>query len=105
MNISQYIFKVLKTRLMIVFSWGFHKPSAIDNGLRFEVDGFLYSGTVEIIYDFATDLFNIRLINRDGSVKETHNGIAVDELVDTVDALVEKCDNYEEKVKSTYSIG
>lgn len=35
MEMAKYIMSILRTNLMVVFSWGFHYPIAIKNGLRF----------------------------------------------------------------------
>ena len=67
---AEYILAILRSQLMVVFSWGFRRPSALpdDRGLAFEVNGFLYKGRVEVIYNDALDLFEVRLA--DGRVEE-----------------------------------
>ena len=104
MGIAEYIIKVLRTELMIVLSWGFHNAKAIEDGLAFNVEGFIHQGRVEIIYDEGWDLFNIRLINEDGTVKEQVEGVYVDGLVSTIDGMVEKTNDYKERVKKEYSL-
>ena len=51
--------------LMVVFSWGFHKPQRLpnDKGLAFQVDGFKYKGMVKVIYNVGADLFEVHLDN------------------------------------------
>lgn len=85
-------------------SWGFHNAKAIEDGLAFQVQGFKFNGRVEITYDEGWDLFDIRLINEDGSVKEQAEGVFVDGLVSTIDLMVEKTPDYKERVKRTYSL-
>lgn len=83
-------------------SWGFHNPQATENGLRFQVQGFLHTGAVEVVYDEGYDLFTVRILNGDGSIKTVQDDVYLDGLVDTIDKLVEYCPNYEERVRKTY---
>ena len=96
---AEYILEILRSRLMVVFSWGFHHPTALpdDRGLAFEVDGFLYKGRVEVIYNNALDLFEVRLA--DGRVEEM---VYCDDLVAVIDTMVERCENYKVRIKQEY---
>ena len=40
MEMAGYIISILRTQLMVVWSWGFNSPIAIENGVRFKVQGF-----------------------------------------------------------------
>ena len=104
MEIAQYILTILRTQLMIVFSWGFHSAMAIENGLSFRVQGFKHSGRVEVVYDKGWDLFNVKTINPDGSVKEQQEGIYADGLVRVIDTMVEKTDDYDSRVRKQYGV-
>ena len=104
MEMAKYIMQILRTQLGIVFSWGFHNPKAIDNGLKFRVQGFLHTGWVEVVYNEGRDLFEVRTINKDGSVKQEVEDVYFDCLVNVIDGMVERCSNYHEKVKETYNI-
>lgn len=86
---------------MVVFSWGFSSPKRLanDKGLSFVVDGFLYKGMVEVIYNDALDLFEVRLDN--GKVEDM---VYCDNLVAVIDGMVERCDNYKHRVKQEYSL-
>ena len=96
---ANYIYTILISKLMVILSWGFNSPIAITNGLRFKVQGFKFTGTIEVIYNAGMDLFEIHL--SDGRV-----GVDVyaDCLVDVIDGLVERTDNYEERVKKEYGL-
>lgn len=98
---AEYILQILRSRLMVVFSWGFHRPTALpDNrGLAFQVEGFKYTGTVKVIYNEGTDLFEVHL--EDGRIEED---VYLDQLVGVIDAMVERTDNYSQSVKKTYNI-
>ena len=104
MEMAQYIISIFKHFLPIVFSWGFSHPQPIPNGLRFHVQGYIHTGLVEVLYDEGYDLFRVRTLNRNGSVKEEQEGIYLDGLVDTIDRMVERVPNYEQRVRQTYGI-
>lgn len=104
MGLANYILNIFRYYLPIVFSWGFHNPRAIENGLAFYVQGYLFTGRVEVLYDESWDLFNVRLINPDGSVKQEETGVYADGLVQIIDGLVERCHNYEQRVRKTYGL-
>lgn len=101
---ANYIMQILRSYAMVVFSWGFNNPTAIENGLRFKVQGFKFKGTVEVEYNEGTDLFDIRLI-QNGKVVDTIEDVYLDSLVDVIDNHVEKVDNYKQRVINTYAIG
>lgn len=104
MNIAMYIMQILRTELMVVFSWGFHSAYAIENGLVFYVNGYLHKGKVEVVYDEGGDLFTVRTLNRDGSVKEEQEGVYIDGLVSVIDGLVERCPDYANRVRNDYGL-
>lgn len=96
---ANYIYTILMSKLMVVLSWGFNSPNAITNGLRFKVQGFKFTGTVEVIYNEGADLFNVHLSN--GTVVAD---VYVDSLVGVIDGLVERTNDYEERVKKEYGL-
>ena len=96
---ANYIYTILMSKLMVVLSWGFNNPNAITNGLRFMVQGFKFSGIVDVIYNEGMDLFEIHL--SDGRVEAD---VYADCLVDVIDGLVERTNDYEERVKKEYGL-
>ena len=96
---AEYILTILRSQLMVVFSWGFHHPTALPNnkGLRFQVQGFKYQGGVEVIYNEGRDLFEVSLEN--GTVVED---VYLDSFVSVVDGLGERVDNYKKRVETEY---
>ena len=104
MEMAKYILAILRSQLMIVFSWGFHAAMAIENGLAFRVQGYKHQGRVEVVYDEGWDLFIVRTINQDGTIKEQEEGIYADGLVEVIDRMVEKTDDYAARVKSQYGV-
>ena len=103
MEMAMYIMKILKSQLMIMWSWGFNSPKVISNGLSFKVQGFKFKGTVEVVYNEGTDLFDISFIKRN-KVVEIIEGIYIDQLITVIDNHVEKVDNYKERVEAEYSL-
>ncbi|MCR5463189.1 MAG: hypothetical protein K6F06_01440 [Bacteroidales bacterium] len=101
---ARYILSILRTELMIMLSWGFHSAYALENGLGFYVNGYLHKGKVEVVYDEGWDLFTVRIINRDGTVKQQEEGIYLDCLVSVIDSMVERCSDYKERVKKDYGL-
>ena len=101
---AKYIIAILRTQPMVVFSWGFHNPTAIENGLAFNVQGYKHTGRVEVVYDEGQDLFIVRTINQDGTKKKEVEGIYIDQLVSVIDNLVEKTEDYKERVHSSYGL-
>lgn len=98
---AEYILQILRTQLMVVFSWGFNSPRKLpdDKGVSFIVNGFKYQGKVTVIYDKSTDLFNVTLENG-----EREEGVYLDCLVNTIDSMVERCDNYKQTVECYYHL-
>ena len=103
MEMANYIMKILKTQLMVVWSWGFHKPMALENGIRFKVTGFKFCGVVEVVYNEAQDLFDVSFIKANKVVKSI-DGVFFDMLVETIDNFVEKTSDYDQRVIAEYSI-
>ena len=88
---------------MVVWSWGFNSPIAIENGLRFKVQGFKFRGVVDVVYNDGRDLFDVSFIKRNKVVKSV-DGVFFDMLIDTIDDFVEKTSDYKERVTAEYSI-
>lgn len=103
MEMAKYILSIFKTQLMVVYSWGFHKPMALENGLRFNVQGFKFRGVVSIVYNEGSDLFDLSFIKRNKVVKSI-DGVFFDMLINTIDDFVERTPDYSEKVAAEYSI-
>ena len=89
MEMAKYILQILKTQPIIVFSWGFHNAYPIHNGLRFNVNGYLHQGDVEVTYCEGADLFVVNTLNPDGSIKQQETDIYLDCLVKVIDTMVE----------------
>lgn len=103
MEMAKYILSIFKTQLMVVYSWGFHKPMALQNGLRFKVQGFKFRGVVDVVYNEGQDLFDVSFIKANKVVKSI-DGVFFDMLVDVIDDVVERTQDYDKRVEAKYSI-
>ena len=99
---AEYIMTILRSQLMVVFSWGFNSPKRLpdDKGLRFNVEGFKYRGVVEVIYNIGSDLFDVVLTDTGTKGEDVY----LDNLVEVIDSLVEKTPNYEQRVQQEYAL-
>ena len=97
---AKYILQILRTKPMVVLSWGFHNPQRLpnNNGLKFQVQGFKYQGSVEVIYIEGKDLFEVVLTDNGRRVEDVY----LDSLINVIDGLVERVDNYKERVLTEY---
>lgn len=102
MEMAKYILQILRSQPIVVFSWGFHRAYPINNGLRFSVNGYLHKGEVEVVYNEGADLFVVNTFNNDGTIKQQETDVYLDCLVRVIDGLVERIDNYKEKVLTEY---
>lgn len=87
MQTANHIISILKADLNRVLSWGTNSLIAYENGLSFKVQGFKFKGTVSIVYNEGTDLFDISFKNENGI--EKIEDVYVDTLVDVIDRHVE----------------
>ena len=100
---ANYIISIFKTNLPMIMSWGYNSPVALENGLRFSVNGFKHKGNVAVIYDEGLDLFNIEILTFENEVIDTINGVYFDQLIEVIDNRVELVEDYDQAVKDTYS--
>ena len=101
-EMAEYIYSILLSQPIILTSWGFTSPIVIKMGLKFSVSGFLLKGTVQILYNGGSDLFDLTFNNEDGTVRNSLEGIFFDELVNVIDVQVERVENYKDRVNKEY---
>ena len=104
MNMANYILRILKGRIFIMLSWGFNTPVRLENGLKFKVQGYIHSGWVAVLYNEGNDLFDVSLLNPDGTVKKRETDVYLDCLVDVIDGMVERTPDYQDRVKEEYGM-
>lgn len=103
---ANYIYSILQTKQMIMFSWGFHKPVALPNneGLIFRVNGFKHNGFVKVVYNEGKDLFQVILLDSKYNELQRLDDVYFDMLVDVIDRAVERTDDYEARVNKEYNL-
>lgn len=103
---ADYILSILRTQLMVVFSWGFHRPTALpdDGGLAFKVDGFKHRGWVFVKYNEGKDLYDVELRDKSLNVVRNIEDVYFDQLIAVIDNAVERTSDYEKRVKKLYNI-
>jgi hypothetical protein len=99
---TSYILNRLTREKWIVFSWGFNSPVAINNGLQFNVNGFIFNGIIQVVYNEGTDLFDLKFIKNNVALIPIPN-VNLEELIKVLDDQIERVDNYYERVKQEYS--
>ena len=103
-EIGQYILTILKTRLDIVTSWGLDPETLrpIKYGIQFHVQGFKHNGLVRVTLNEGADLFEVCLISDNGEMTDSRESIFLEDLISTIDELVEKTDDYEKRITEEY---
>jgi hypothetical protein len=89
MEMAKYIADILFSEKIKVMSWGFHKPRVIPNGLQFNVQGYVHTGVVAVIYNHGWDLFLVRLLNSNNELVKEIDMVYFDDLLDLIDEKVE----------------
>ena len=110
-EMAMYILEILQVNKMVFFSWGvssahpctFQKMKA----LCIKVNGFLHKGLVYIAYNEGADTFEIFCTSSNGLILKEAKDVFFDELLNTVDLLVEKNtsdEDYAEKINQYYKL-
>ena len=99
--ITAAINDILSSRMNIIMSWGLHNKRAITDGVRFDVQGFKFTGEVKVIFDYSRSVKNGETIFKVVIGEQVYTGVKAEELIDFIDERVEKVDNYEEAVKAS----
>lgn len=105
-EIAGYILSIFRTNPFVVMSWGINPASieVVDLGVKFHVQGFKHKGFVQVVLNEGEDLFEVTLISEEGETLNTIEHIFVDNLIPIIDDVVEKCENYEERITQEYQI-
>lgn len=105
MKMADYIYTILKSNRIVLWSWGFQKPQALSNdeGLIFYVHGFKHKGFVKVLYSEGNDLFEVILLDSNYNQTQQIKDVYFDCLVDIIDEAVERTSDYEERVKNEYN--
>lgn len=106
LELAKYIWSVLRMQIAIFSSWGVDPESmkVIEGGLEFHCQGFKHTGTVRIILNEGTDLFEIHLIPDSEGEEKIIQDVYLDMLVSVIDENVEKTEDYKKRISETYRI-
>ena len=103
-EIAGYILSIFSTNPFVVMSWGIASINIVEVGVKFHVQGFIHTGYVQVVLNEGEDLFEVTLISEDGETLKTIEHIFVDNLICVIDEVVEKCENYQERISQEYQI-
>ncbi len=105
-EIAGYILSIFRTNPFVVMSWGINPATItiVDVGVKFHVQGFIHTGYVQVVLNEGEDLFEVTLISEEGETLKTIEHIFVDNLICVIDSVVEKCENYSERISQEYGI-
>ena len=106
LKLAGYIWNILRTRPIIMMSWGIDTNTVrpVKLGLEFHVQGFKHKGMVQVILDEGKDLFEIHLIPDLEGERKIIEDVYFDMLVSVIDENVEKTDDYEKRISEEYGI-
>lgn len=106
LRLAKYIWTILTSHPIILMSWGIDPKTVktIELGLEFRVDGFKHAGLVRVTLNETEDLFEVTLIDDNGTTVDTIQSVFCDNLVAVIDGAVEKCENYQERISQEYQL-
>lgn len=102
---AQQLKSYLGVKTAVFLSWGTEAMSLTQNKRLavLKVNGFKHKGIVAIKLNGA-DLFEVHLLNEDGSIKRSINDLYFDQLQSAIDEAIEHTGkDYEERVKESFS--
>ena len=105
MKTANYIYTILNSNQIVLWSWGFEKPQALpnDEGLIFHVNGYKHNGFVKVVYHEDKDLFVVILLDNDKTELQRINNVYFDGLIDVIDEAVERTTDYEDRIRRIFS--
>jgi len=107
-KIAKYILDIILYNPSLPMSWGMEDPKSVYTdkmaGLEITVNGFIHHGQVQILLNEGSDTFEIRLINPDGTEVSKTTDIYIQELANQIDQLVEKTEDYENRITQEYHL-
>lgn len=105
-TITNRIIGIFNSNLPVIGSWGTKNYEPIDGGIEFHVNGFLFSGTIQIIESSNPECYVVRQVMESSANVKEHIDIPQDKLIQTIDEIVEKdCseDEYSSRIFSLYN--
>ena len=89
---AKTIYHHLHTNLLIQWTWGFHSPKSLWNGLQFNVRGLAFQGTVRIRLNRDDNRCVLIFFNERGEQVRKMWDIALDSLISVLDRNIDGVD-------------
>ena len=89
---SKIIYHHLRTNLLIQWTWGFHSPKSLCNGLQFSVRGLAFQGMIRIRLNSGNNLCVLIFFNEHGEQVRKMWDIALDSLISVLDRNIDGVD-------------
>lgn len=105
-TIFDRIIDIFNSNLPIIGSWGSKNYEPIDGGIEFQVNGLLFSGTIQIVESGNHETFIVRQVVDTCRIVNEHLDVPQDNLVRAIDEIVEKnCteEEYSSRIFSLYN--
>lgn len=100
-TITGAIMDLMNQQPNIVMSWGTHKAAIIEDGIKFNVQGFKFEGEVKIAFDYLRSYHSGGIYFKVYIGDNLSTGVEASELIKFIDEQVELVDNYEEAVMNS----
>jgi len=102
--VAYLILSAIEIDAVKMFSWGFGVEKVIENGLQFKVCGLKHKGRVKVICNKNTGLFDIQIIGKKNSIKNSIEDVSLDKLLNVLDLQIERVENYGEVISKMYGL-
>ena len=89
---SKIIYHHLRTNLLIQWTWGFHSPQSLHNGLQFSVRGLAFQGMIRIRLNSDNNLCVLIFFTERGEQVRKMWDIALDSLISVLDRNIDGVD-------------
>ena len=92
MTPSVRIHRLLKSKVLLQYEWGYRDPHSLFNGMSFKVSGVIFCGTVKIRFQTDDDLMTVYLLNENDEQERKICGVSDNELVPILRANIDGSD-------------
>lgn len=89
---SKAIYRHLRTNLLIQWTWGFHSPKSLTNGLQFNVRGLAFQGMIRIRLNSDNNRCVLMFFNERGEQVRKIWDIPLESLISVLDRNIDGVD-------------
>ena len=86
---AKVIYHHLRTNILIQWSWGFHSPKTIADGLKFCARGLALQGEVRIRYDRLNNRYVVMFFNERGEQVRKVWNVRLESLISVLDRNID----------------